>query len=386
MSGAIERYDLAVVGAGIVGLAHALAAARLGLKTIVVDRDAQANGASVRNFGFITVTGQQKGECHARAKRSRDVWLEVAPRAEIRVEHRGLIVLARRPEAADVLEAFVRTEMGEGCRFLPPARALDLFPMLKPEACAGALWSAHEIRVESREAVPLLARFLGEAQGVTFLRNTLVRGVGDGVLDTTSGPVHADRVVVAPNDDFLSLYPERIEAYRLTKCKLHMLRAELPDRVALPAAVMSDLSLVRYLGYAELPEAGALAARLKREQPDHLANGVHLIAVQSADGSLVIGDSHHYRPTPDPFAPELVDALILDEFRATFGSVPHVIERWTGIYPSATDRLMLIDEPAEHVRLVIVTSGTGASTAFAIAEEVIGDLFAETVADKPLPE
>ncbi|HVW94267.1 MAG TPA: FAD-dependent oxidoreductase, partial [Devosia sp.] len=56
-------YDLAVVGAGICGLAHALAAARRGLKVIVLDRDAQANGASIRNFGFITVTGQQQGEC-----------------------------------------------------------------------------------------------------------------------------------------------------------------------------------------------------------------------------------------------------------------------------------------------------------------------------------
>jgi D-hydroxyproline dehydrogenase subunit beta len=51
------RFDLAVVGAGIIGLATALAAVRRGLRVVVVDRDAQANGASVRNFGFITVTG-----------------------------------------------------------------------------------------------------------------------------------------------------------------------------------------------------------------------------------------------------------------------------------------------------------------------------------------
>ena len=69
-----ERFDLAVVGAGIVGLATALAAVRRGLRVIVIDRDAQANGASVRNFGFITVTGQQRGTMWARARRSRDVW------------------------------------------------------------------------------------------------------------------------------------------------------------------------------------------------------------------------------------------------------------------------------------------------------------------------
>ena len=54
-------YDVAIVGAGIVGLAHALAAVRLGKRVIVIDRDARANGASIRNFGFVTVTGQKAG-------------------------------------------------------------------------------------------------------------------------------------------------------------------------------------------------------------------------------------------------------------------------------------------------------------------------------------
>ena len=52
---------------------------------------------------------------------------------------------------------------------------------------------------------------------------------------------------------------------------------------------MSDLGLVRYLGYAELPEAAALKRRLEAEQREHLAHGVHLIAVQGEDGSLVVG-------------------------------------------------------------------------------------------------
>ena len=52
-----------------------------------------------------------------------------------------------------------------------------------------------------------------------------------------------------------------------------------------------------------------------------------------------------------------------------------VTERWTGTYASASDRLMLVDRPSPAMRIVMITSGTGASTAFAIAEEVIGELF-----------
>ena len=50
-------------------------------------------------------------------------------------------------------------------------------------------------------------------------------------------------------------------------CKLHMLRVDPAGAApALNAAVMSDLGLVRYLGYAELPEAAALKRRLEAEQ------------------------------------------------------------------------------------------------------------------------
>ena len=37
--------------------------------------------------------------------------------------------------------------------------------------------------------------------------------------------------------------------------------------------------------------------------------------------------------------------------------------------------MALVDAPADRLRIVIITSGTGASTSFAIAEEVIAGLF-----------
>src|SRR5215472_283907 len=120
-----NSYDLAVVGSGICGLAHALAAARRGKRVIVLDRDAQANGASIRNFGFITVTGQQAGECWRRAMRSVKVWLEVAEAAKIPILHRGLLMIARRPEARAVIEAFLETDMGAECRLVEPAELDD---------------------------------------------------------------------------------------------------------------------------------------------------------------------------------------------------------------------------------------------------------------------
>lgn len=370
-----RSFDLAVVGAGIVGLACALSAARRGKRVVVIDRDAQANGASVRNFGFITVTGQERGEMWRRASRTSEIWAEVAGEAGIPILHRGLLMTARRPESVAVLEAFLRTEMGADCLLLEAGEMTRRHPEISSSAVLAGLWSPHELRVESREAIPRLAAWLEDRHGVAFLRGTTAYAVETSRVATSRGPVEAEAIVVCPGDDLFGLFPDRIAAHGVTRCKLQMMRLADPG-VRLHAAVMSDLGLVRYAGYAALPEAAALRARLEAEQGGHLANGVHLIVVQSADGSLVVGDSHHYAPTPDPFSHEAVDRLILDEFEEVFGRrAPAVTERWVGTYASAPDRTVLIDHPAPGVRLAMVTTGAGASTGFALGEEVIGSLW-----------
>ncbi len=372
----MERYDLLVIGRGIVGLAHALAGARAGLRVAVLDREDRAVGASVRNFGFITVTGQQAGVTWTRAKRARDVWADIAPAAGIAVLQRGLLMCARRPESEAVLHEFAAGPMGEGCRVL---RGSELPAGLSPNVRA-ALSSPHELRVDSRTAIPRLAAYLDATHGVTFLPPAVAQNIESGVAHTTAGAVRASHIAVCPGPDLRTLFPTLFTRHRTTLCKLHMMRVAAPA-TPLAQPVMSDLGLARYLGYAGLPSLPALRARLQAEQPDHLADGIHLIAVANADGSLVVGDSHSYGMSPDPFQPDDVDQRILAELSLVL-DLPHpaVLERWTGVYPSAPDIPAFIETPAPGVRLVQVTSGTGASTAFAIAEETLASLLAPAIA------
>lgn len=365
-----DRCDIAIVGAGIVGLAHARAALAAGLRPVVIERERRAIGASIRNFGFVTVTGQEAGITWRRAMRSRNLWAEIAPKAGIEVIHRDLLMVARRPEAMTVLEEFAATAMGAECRLLTPSQLPDC--IARPQA--GGLYSPHELRVESREAIPQLTAYLA-AQGARFLPRTNVLAVEPGVVHTTAGRIEAAHIVVCPGPDLTTLFPQEIAAREVTLCKLHMLRLADPG-FKLPAAVMSDLGLVRYLGYGGAKSLGALRARLEAEQGPHLADGIHLIVVQSADGSLIVGDSHHYDASPDPFQPRAVDDRILEEYAHVFGAVPEVIERWTGLYPSGP-QVAFHAAPQPNTRLVMVTSGTGASTAFAIAEETIADLLGQ---------
>ncbi len=375
MSKRPHKYELAVVGAGIVGLGCALAAARRGLSVVVIERGARALGASIRNFGVITVTGQDHDTIWPRARRTRDIWHELEHQAGIVVHQRGMWLAAQRMEAVAVLEAFMATDMAQGCELLDAAAARKRSPRLDSAGHKAVLASPHELRIEPREAIPRIAAWLAETQGVEFLWNTAVQALEDTTLNTARGPVSAEAVAVCPGDDLSTLFPERLAAHRVSRCKLQMLRLESPG-FEMPGTLMSDLSLLRYGGFARLPEALALRQQLKAQQGEYLHHGIHLIVAQALDGSLVVGDSHHYDTADQPFSDATVDDLILAEYRRVMGAAaPAVRERWIGTYAVAPDRAALIDAPSPAVRLVVVTSGIGASTGFAIGEEVIGDLF-----------
>ena len=367
-------FDLVVAGAGIVGLAHALAGARRGLRVALLERDARAACASVRNFGFVTITGQSEGRTRERALRSRDIWEEVAASAAITVHQRGALVAALRTEALEVLSQFAASPMGDGCTLLGADEAAKRLPRAA-RAIRGALWSPFEIRVEAREAIPALARWLAERHGVEFMWSTELHAVDGRTVRHSAGTCEADAVVLAPGAAIEHSSPQLARRVRARHCKLQMLRLAAPG-FTLPGVLMSDLSLLRYGGFAAQPAAGALRDRLEVECAAQLANGVHLIVAQAGDGTLVVGDSHHYGDTQDPFAAAAVDHLMLEELgRVLAIPTPRVIERWNGYYPVADVSPLLSEEIAPRVLLVSVTSGTGMSTAFAIGEETVDQLF-----------
>lgn len=372
----MRSFDLAIVGAGIVGLAHALAAARRGLRVAVIERHPRATGASIRNFGFVTVTGQAEGETRRRALRSRAVWEEVAPQAGIAIVQRGALVVSRRHEAREVLAAYAASPSGEGCELHDAIHARRRWPVLAA-GLSGALWSPHEIRIDAREALPRLAGWLAQAHGVVFHWGVQAMGADSKGVQHPEGRIDAGAVVLAPGDGLRAISPALARRVGLRSCRLQMLRTVAqPPAFRLDSVVMSDLSLIRYEGFASLRPAAILRARLEAESAESLARGVHLLVAQGADGCLVVGDSHEYGEMAQPFSSEAVDALILDELDAVLDVPrPGIAERWLGVYPVADAAPLLSEALEDRVRAVVVTSGTGMSTAFAIGEETIAGLF-----------
>jgi D-hydroxyproline dehydrogenase subunit beta len=101
MSGNVNRVG--IFRSGIVGLAHAWAAARAGNQVTVVERSDNACGASVWNFGMFWPPGQP-AELYPAALRNRELWLELVAAAGIHARPTGSVHVLDREHEATVLE------------------------------------------------------------------------------------------------------------------------------------------------------------------------------------------------------------------------------------------------------------------------------------------
>jgi glycine/D-amino acid oxidase-like deaminating enzyme len=143
--GRIET-DICVVGAGIVGLAHALEAAARGMRVVVLERDERATNASVRNFGHVFLAAMGEGDALDAALAARERWLELGARARLQVIEAGSLVLARHDDELAVLQGLA-AEPRRGARMITPRMAAALAP-IPTDGVLGALHAQLDLRVD----------------------------------------------------------------------------------------------------------------------------------------------------------------------------------------------------------------------------------------------
>jgi FAD dependent oxidoreductase TIGR03364 len=263
-----------------------------------------------------------------------------------------------------------------GARLVDPGELARLAPI----PIAGVLGGVHaelDLRVDPRTAASALARLLEDDPGARVHWRTAAQTVDRGEVKTSRGTIRADAVVVCPGPDLDTLFPGSLAP--LTRCALQMLRVAAPHGRRYRPALLTGLSLLRYPGFREAdPQSHArIAARVATESAALAAAGVHLIATQRADGDLILGDTHAYATTVDPFRDEALDELLLALARELLGaSELRVRERWQGVYPVIPGESFHVVSPAPAVRVVEVVSGIGMTTSFGLAEHVLDGLLA----------
>ncbi|XVU26751.1 TIGR03364 family FAD-dependent oxidoreductase [Actinoplanes sp. CA-054009] len=370
MNASSPPVDLVVVGAGIVGLAHAVEAVSRGLSVTVVERDERAVGASVRNFGHACITAQD-GEALRFAEHARGTWLRMGRAAGFSVAESGTVLVARSPEEMAALEELAAARGAGEVVLLDAGQVRERVPVTAGSLLGGA-FAPRDLRVDQRRAAGALAAWLEDQPGVRLQWSTPVLGVEEGLVRTGRGDIAARRVVVCAGHHLDRLLPEVADRAGLRRCVLQMLQVRVPG-LRLDPAVLTGSSMLRYPALAATAGAAALRRRWQAERPDLLGADVNHMFTQLPGGDLVVGDTHAYARTHEPWSSEELDELLLAETRALLGPDLSVVRRWRGVYASA-DGEFLRTPVAPGVTAVAVTSGIGMTTAFGLAPAVLDSL------------
>jgi len=384
-----QAVDVVVVGAGIIGLAHAAHAVANGLTVTIIERDHHAAGASVRNFGHCCITAQS-GELYELARTSRKYWLEFAEQAGFWAVESGAVVLARTDaEMAVLRELSAAREPGQVQLLSPDATRERLDPVTAgphdggtrqgdwPGLIGGA-FLRDDLRVDPRTTVAKLAEWLSRQSGVELHWNTAALGFSqspDGVtVQTSRGALQAKQVFVCVGHDVDYLFPDLAAEHRIQRCALQMSLAAGPAGVRFTPAVLTATSMLRYPAFTDMPSAEALRSEVEAQQPELLDIGANVMFTQRPDGTIILGDSHHYHRTADPFLDETVTDALNNDISGRIGRPLEIIERWQGIYASSDVAPILVRNIQPGVTVVSVTSGVGMTLSFGLAHRNVSRL------------
>jgi FAD dependent oxidoreductase TIGR03364 len=374
------EYDAGIVGAGIVGLAHAFHLARRGMRVIVFERHRKAQGASVRNFGMIWPIGQPLGPLYQLARRSRELWLEVLEASGLWHTRCGSLHLAYHEDEAEILREFVAeaSDRERPCQFWNPAEIGVRFPAVVQAKLRAGLWSPVELAVDPRQVIAELPVWLGRRHGVEFAFGTPVLGHDLPRVLTPGRDWRVRRLVICTGTDFQELAPAAFADSGLLPVKLQMMRSQPFARFQVGTHLAAGLTLRHYAAFAGCRTLPTLARRLDAELPEYGRHGIHVLVSQNAAGELTLGDSHEYGEAIEPFDKACIDELVLD-YLHTFVRIPdlRIAARWHGTYVKHPTSAFVVKHLTPQVLVVTGLGGAGMTLSLGLAEQVVNDWLGE---------
>ncbi|MEU8900162.1 TIGR03364 family FAD-dependent oxidoreductase [Nocardia sp. NPDC048505] len=354
---------LVIIGGGILGTAHALAAIGRGHEVVQLEREPEARGATVRNFGLVWVSGRSATELEL-TLRSRELWEEIGGKVPgVGFRAAGSLTLVRTPEELAVAEAAAAgpSAADRGFELLDPERVRALNPALRGKFLAG-LHCSTDAAVESRQALPALRAYMTATGRYTFHAGTEARAVTDNgsgatVLDDQGRRFEADLVLDCPGAAHTGLTRELVGTIPVRRVRLQMMQTA-PLGEPLTTAVADGDSFRYYPGFAG-PEVDALNAE-QSQSATAAEHKMQLLCVQRLHGGLTIGDTHEYT---EPFAFDVDEApyehltQVAEELLGR--KLPQVVRRWAGVYSQSVDPAAIVTRARASERVWVITGPGG---------------------------
>jgi D-hydroxyproline dehydrogenase subunit beta len=341
-----RTYDVAVIGAGIVGAACALEFARAGLRVAIIERDSVASGATGAAMGHVVVMDDSPAQL-ALTTWSQSLWRDLAPMLPASVEYYrpGTIWIASDDEEmAEVRrkhDAFAANDIP--CEILDSQALAEAEPSLR-RPLAGALLVTDDAVLHPHRAAEYL---IAEAQklGAQLITGHAVMSAAYRRVTLANGDaLQAAHILNAAGSLATSITP----GIPVRKRKGHIILTE-----SYPGYAHHQLVELGYLKSAHASEADSVAFNV---QP-------------RLSGHLLIGSSRQYGNEDPGLDQHILDAMMR---RAAF-FMPRLsglktIRSWTGFRAATPDKLPLIG-PTDDPTVLLATGheGLGITTSLGTA-------------------
>lgn len=356
---------------------HAWHAVERGHDVVHIEREREARGASVRNFGLVWVSGRSGGAELETALRARALWEEIGKRVPgIGFRAGGSLTVVRtEAERAVATEVLGRSDAARrGLTWLDAPRVRELNPALRGRML-GALWCERDAAVEPRVTQRALREHLAASGRYTFVGGREVRDVEGGRAFDDHGQVHTgDCVVFCPGARLSGLVRELAPQLPVRPVRLQMMQTD-PLGETLTTSV-ADADSFRY--YPAYEGAALDVLRARQPQPPVAADHrTQLLMVQRRDGGLTIGDTHAYdEPFPFDVVEEPYDHLAGVAEELLGRPLPRIRRRWAGVYAQCTlpGKVVHREQVPGGVWLVTGPGGRGMTCSPAIGEDTANEL------------
>jgi len=187
----VKAYDLAIVGAGSVGLPTALAAARRGLSTLVLDaRASPGQGDNKRAIGGVRATHSEAAKIQV-CLRSIRIFSEWKEREgdDLGLRKGGYLFVVYRAEDEKMLKDLLVIQKAQGLNidWVPPERVRGIVPGIRAADLRGGTYSPDDINLSPLRCAVAFHSAAARA-GVEFHFSERVIGI-----DVAGGHVRAVR-------------------------------------------------------------------------------------------------------------------------------------------------------------------------------------------------
>ena len=165
------KYDLLVVGGGVLGTFHAYHALNKGLRVAILEQSAMPQGATTRNFGQVVPSGMNtKWQNYGRE--SLRIYKEIQELFDITIRQNGSVYLASNAEELQLLEelAAINKQNNYTSTMLTKEECLAKHPGLRADYVQAGLFFPDEVTVEPRTMIHRLQQFLVAQKSWIYLQ------------------------------------------------------------------------------------------------------------------------------------------------------------------------------------------------------------------------